>query len=355
MGLTTENAHIFTARTPGLGLEQAVSALGHFMSETGYEEAAGADDRIFILVAHAGWISVYDTETGSLDGLVRALSKSLDAIVTGIRVEDSDKYSAWLCRAGRWVDKISASVLRKKGSGKPELWAELLAPGSSEEVARAVEGGGTFAEESLRHLCRAMNLPDEAALGTPEEMSQQPPAGARVLRFRSLHRKAPQGPPHLTLVNRVATPATVGQRVPQLYVAVANDGPTAKGLRVRCGGAAIEQGLIHPVGLHVVKIVSIGGGMGGTREDFALDRDADGWFARLPETELKHRVDPRMLPPGAGVMKAAREYHRSQVGFHLTANAARAGSASLDLRIEWLDGAGAPLEVRLPITVTESA
>lgn len=355
MGLTTENAHIFTARTPGLGLEQAVSALSHFMKETGYEVAAGADDRIFTLVAHGGWISVYDTETGALDGLVRALSKSLDASVTGIRVEDSDKYSARLCRAGRWVDKISVSVLRKKGSGKPELWSEVLAPGSSEEIAHALEGGGTFAEESLRYLCRALALPGEAALGTPEEMSQQPPAGARVLRFRSLYRKAPQGPPHLTLVNRVATPATVGQRVPQLYVAVANDGPTAKGLHVRCGGAAIEQGLIHPVGLHVVKIVSIGGGMGGTREDFAIDRDADGWFARLPEMEIKNRVDPRMLPPGAGVMKAAREYHRSQVGFHLTATAARTGSASLDLRIEWLDGAGAPLEVRLPITVTEEA
>lgn len=351
MGLTTENAHIFTAGHPGLGLEQAATALRSFTKGIGYEEAEGADDRVFTLVAHEGWISVYDTETGSLDQLVKGLSKSLAASVAGIRVEDSDKYTAQLCRAGRVVDKISAGPLRKKGSGKPELWAEVLAPGSGDSIARALEGGGTFAEEPLRHLCHAINLPAHAALATPEEMSQLPPSGARVLRYRSLHRKAPQGPPLLTLVNRGSAPAAVGQRLPQTFVSLANDGPAAKGLRVRLSGEALTQGLISPFELHVVTIVALGGGLAGQSKFHPLERDSHSWFAGLPELELKTRVDPRTLPEGPGVLKAVREYHRSAITFHLVAEAARAGQADLEISFEWLDGAGAPLEVRLPITV----
>jgi hypothetical protein len=43
-----------------------------------------------------------------------------------------------------------------------------------------------------------------------EEIGQQPPPDARVLRYRAMHRKAPQGPPLLVLVNRGAAPAAVG-------------------------------------------------------------------------------------------------------------------------------------------------
>ncbi len=130
VGLTTENAHIFRAGDPALGMDDAVGAIRQFMSGFAYEESGDADDRVFTLLEHPSWLSIYDTETGLLDDLVRSLSKTLGAHVAAIRVEDSDKYSARLCRAGRWVDKISASVLRKKGSGKPDLWADVLAAGS---------------------------------------------------------------------------------------------------------------------------------------------------------------------------------------------------------------------------------
>lgn len=351
VGLTTENAHIFVTADPALGLEDAAGAIRAFMSGPGYEEAAGAADRVFTLVAHPPWISVYDTETGSLDGLVRSLSKTLSAYVAGIRVEDSDKYSARLCRAGRWVDRMSASVLRKKGAGKPELWAEVLAAGREQDALRASEGGGTFAEEPLRHLCRAIGLEESAALRLPEEMSEQPPEGALVLRYRAGHRKAPHGPPRLALVNSGSAPAAEGQPLPQLFAAVANDGPTAKGLRVRFEGEAITRGLIAPEELHVMTIIAVGGGTMGDRKTHPLGRDERGWFAELPELELKARVDPRSLPPGAGLLKALKEYNRSQVYFHLAARAARAGSAEVAFLVEWLDGAGAPLEVRLPVTV----
>jgi hypothetical protein len=351
VGLSTENAHIFTAGNPDPGLEQAAAAVRQFMSGTGFEEAGDASDRVFTLVAHPDWISVYDTETGSIDGLVRGLSKSLAASVAGIRIEDSDKYTARLCRSGRWVDKISAGVMRKKGVGKPELWAQVLAPEAAEEIARALEGGGTFAEEPLRHLCRAIRLPEDAALALPEEISQQPPPDARVLRYRALHRKAPEGPPRLVLVSTGIVPATVGERVQRLFVALSNDGPTAKGLRVRWSGDALTEGLLTPIELRVGIIVSIGGGMAGEGKLYPLERDADGWFTTLPALELKHRVDPRSLPPGPGLLKAVRDYHRSPVFFHLNANAARAGVGELTLSVEWLEGEGAPLEVRLPITI----
>lgn len=351
MGLSTENAHVFTAGSAGLGLEQVATALRSLLQGIGYEEAEGADDRVFTLVAHDGWISVYDTETGSLDRLIKGLSQSLATSVAGIRVEDSDKYTAQLCRAGRNVDKISAGVLRKKGSGKPELWADVLAPGGGESIAGALRGGGVFAEESLRHLCRAVNLPDHAALATPEEMSQLPPPGARVLRYRSLYPKALQGPPRLTLVNRGSIPAVAGQRLTQTFVSIANDGQTATGLRVRCSGDAIRQGLIAPVELHVVKIVAMGGGIAGERTTHRFESDGDGWFVSLPGLELKARVDPRTLPQGAGMMKAVREYTRSAVTFSLEAEARQAGEAELDIHFDWIDGVGEPLPVRLAITI----
>jgi hypothetical protein len=136
VGLTTENAHIFIAGNPDLGLEQAAAAIRQCMSGSGFEEAGDAADRVFTLVAHANWISIYDTETGSLDGLVRGISKSLDASVAGIRIEDSDKYTARLCHSGRWVDKISGGVMRKKGTRNPELWAQVLAPEANEMFKR---------------------------------------------------------------------------------------------------------------------------------------------------------------------------------------------------------------------------
>jgi hypothetical protein len=351
VGLTTENAHIWSAARPALGLDDAAGAIRAFMNGFEYEETPGAADRVFTLVAHPPWISVYDTETGQLDDLVRSLSKTLGAYVAGIRVEDSDKYSARLCRAGRWVDRISASVLRKKGAGKPELWAEVLAAGSEQDAARAMQGGGTFAEEPLRHLCRAMGLEASAALRVPDEMSEQPPEGALLLHYRALLHKAPQGPPLLALVNSGSAPATQGQHLQQLFVAVANDGPTAKGVRVRFAGEALTRGLIAPVELHVTTIIAVGGGIMGDRKTHPLGRDEQGWFASLTELELKSRVDPRTLPSGAGMLKALKEYHRRAVYFHLAAEAVRAGSAEVVFLIEWLDGAGAPLEVRLPVTV----
>jgi hypothetical protein len=120
---------------------------------------------------------------------------------------------------------------------------------------------------------------------------------------------------------------------------------------VRCGGDALTQGLLTPVELHVTRIVAMGGGMAGDRKTYPLDRNGDGWFTTLPALELKHRVDPRSLPPGAGVIKAVRDYHRSPVYFHLVADAARAGSAELTLSVEWIEGDGAPIEVRLPVTI----
>jgi hypothetical protein len=351
MGLSTENAHVFTAGNAGLGLEQVAAALRSLLQGIGYEEAEGADDRVFTLVAHDGWISIYDTETGSLDRLTKGLSQSLGASVAGIRVEDSDKYTAQLCRGGRSVDKISAGVLRKKGTGKPELWVDVLAPGGGESIAGALQGGSVFAEEPLRQLCRALNLPDQAALATPEEMSQQPPSGAHVLRYRSLQRKAPQGPPRLTVVNCGSAPVVVGQGLTQTFVSVANDGQTAQGLRVRCSGEALTQGLIALVELHVVTIVAMGGGIAGARTSHRFEPDGDGWLVGLPALALKARIDPRTLPQGAGMMKAVREYTRSPVTFNFEAEARRAGQAELGIHFEWIDGGGEPLAVRLPITI----
>jgi hypothetical protein len=355
VGLTTESAHLFIAGDPPRVFEATVQAIRQLMTGAGFEEAASSSDRVLTLIASPHWISLYDTETGSVDALVRSLSKALHADAIAIHIEDSDKYSARLCRAGRWVDKISGGVLRKKGTGKPELWAAVLAPGSEQDLARALEGRGTFAEEPLGHLCRALRLPPSAALQVAEEIKAAPPPGALVLRFRSLHPKAPQGPPRLTLVNRGHAPETVGQPVSQLFIAVANDGPTAKGVRISLAGEALAQGLITPVELHVVTIVPFGGGIRGDRQTYSLRRLEQGYSVELPDLELLARIDPRTLPPGAAVMKAVKEYHRRMIHFHIAAQATRAGSAELTIRVDWLDGVGVPIEVPLPVLVNPAA
>jgi hypothetical protein len=71
----------------------------------------------------------------------------------------------------------------------------------------------------------------------------------------------------------------------------------------------------------------------------------------LPHLELLARIDPRTLPPGAAVMKAVKEYHRRMIHFHIAAQATRAGSAELTIRVDWLDGVGVPIEVPLPVLV----
>ena len=355
MGLTTESAHLFCTADPSSALEATVRAIRHQMGATGFEESPGAEDRVFVLVPSVHWISIYDTETGALDALVRSLSKALSASVTALRLEDSDKYTARLCAAGSWVDKISGGVVKKKGTGKPDLWRTVLAPGSEADVARALQAQGTFAEEPLGHLCRALRLPPSAALQVAEEIKAAPPAGAMILRFRSLHPKTPPGPPRLTLVNRGHAPETVGQPVSQLFIAVANDGQTAKGVRVKVAGEALAQGLLTPVELHVVTIVAIGGGTMGNRETHSLSRDEQGYFVDLPELELQARIDPRTVPPGAGAIKAMKEFFRRAIYFYIAAQATRVGGGELTVRVEWLDGIGAPLEVPLPVLVNAPA
>lgn len=351
MGLTTESAHLFLSGDPASALAATADALRRQMEAAGCEESPGAEDRVFVLVASAHWISLYDTATGELDTLVRSLSKALATPVTLLRLEDSDKYTARLCAAGRWVDKISGGVLRKKGTGKPDLWRAVLAPGSEADVARALEGQGTFAEEPLGHLCRALRLPPSAALQVPDEIQAAPPAGATVLRFRSLYPKVPLSPPRLTLVNRGDFPQTVGQPVARLFLAVANDGQTARGLRIQLAGEALTQGLITPHDLHVVTIVSIDGGIGGHRQIHPLIPNEEGYWVDLPDLELPARIDPRTLPPGPAANQAAKQYHRRPVSFQIAALAARAGSAELTVRIEWRDGIGSPLEASLPVVV----
>jgi hypothetical protein len=351
MGLTTESAHLFLTADPPASLDATAHAIRQHLSATGFEESTSAEDRVFVLVASPHWISIYDTETGALDALVKSLSKALAAHVAALCLEDSDKYTARLCSAGAWVDKISGGVLKRKATGKPDLWRPVLAPDSEADVARALEGRGTFAEEPLGHLCRALRLPPSAALQVAEEIKATPPPGALVLRFRSLHPKVPQGPPRLTLVNRGHAPETVGQPVSQLFIAVANDGPTAKGVRISLAGEALAQSLITPVELHVVTIVPFGGGIRGDRQTHSLRRLEQGYSVDLPHLELLARIDPRTLPPGAAVMKAVKEYHRRMIHFHIAAQATRAGSAELTIRVDWLDGVGVPIEVPLPVLV----
>ncbi len=158
-------------------------------------------------------------------------------------------------------------------------------------------------------------------------MSVAPPEGSRVLRYRSTHRKSIEGPPVLALVNSGSVPALKGQMLQQLFLGVGNDGPTTTGVRVHLGGDALTHGLIVPVELHVITILQLGGGSVGDRKIHPLDRDEQGWFADLPELELKSRVDQRQLPSGAGMLKALKDYHRSAVYFQVSAQAARAGSA----------------------------
>ena len=354
MGLTTENAHLYISPDPALGLDDAAGAVRALMAGLPYEEAPGAADRVFTLAAHPPWISIYDTETGSVEALARTLSKSLAAYVVAVAVEDSSRYSARLCRAGKWVDKISASALRKGGAGKPGLWAEVLAPGGLEQ-AEAARTGGVFAEQALRRLCNALRLPSAAALATPEDMAANPPEGALVLRYRSLHAHSPAGPPRLTLVGSGAAPAEVGQPFRQLGFVVANEGSPARGLRVRIGGEAIARGLIQPLELRVAATVSVGGGQMTQCDSHPLTRDAEGYYADLPQLELKTRVDPRSLPPGAAMLRALREYGQRAFHFHLAARALAEGSGGCVFRLEWLDGSGPPLEAALPVTVTAPA
>ena len=101
---------------------------------------------------------------------------------------------------------------------------------------------------------------------------------------------------------------------------------------------ALDQGLLLPSELRIIRIVALAGGSAGTQETHPLTRDANGWFADLPDVEIKHRVDPRTLPEGPAMLKAAREYHRCPLFLHIAAGAIRPGQAELAVRLD-CDGA----------------
>jgi hypothetical protein len=361
VGLTTESLHLFTAGNSAHSLDSLAAALRPLLAAAGYQESPGATDRVLVLVPSPPWLSLYDTDPGALPPLALALSRSLSADLALLGINDSSAYSARLCRSGKWVDTLRGGALNRRPAGQPELWAAVLPTANPAELTQALRSPSPFAEQPLRQLCLALGLPASAALLLPEELSDQPPAGAVVLRFRAAQPAAAPAAPLLTLLQAPAPPpAAVGQLVSQLVATVANDGPTAQGLRVTLRGAALTQGLIEPRELHVVSIVALGGGLMGNRQTFPLTPDAPGqeghrWTALLPDLQLQHRVDPRTLPAGAGANKAAKDYHRRPVHFHLSALALAPGAATLSLRLEWLNGPGAPLEVHLPFTITAPA
>lgn len=352
MGLTTASLHLYARQ---MNLDSAAAALRSLLSASGdWIEDPTSLDRVLVLLPpdSTPWLSLYDTGLPTADSLAQPLSRSLHAPVVAISVEDSDRCSATLYNSGKRIDRLAASVLRRRGSGHPEKWIPLLPHVSVPQLAEAMQGGGTFAEDALRRAAEALHLPSARVLATPEDAAARPPASALVLAFRSAHpATAPAGLPRLILGTVQALPTAAGQPFHILLVQVANRGPQTRGVRVRLGGAALEQGLLAPEAITYIRNQHLSGGTsGGMTEDFPLVREGSTYTAVLSDALLPCQEDPLSLR-GATRRRMA-EWMQKSVHFALRAYALKPGEAPLLFQIESLEAPSVTLDVSLPIQVT---
>ncbi|GIU78494.1 MAG: hypothetical protein KatS3mg005_1732 [Bryobacteraceae bacterium] len=355
MGLTTANLHI---NAPGLPAESAAASLRRIVCDGGgWIEDAASEERVIAVLAGepCPWLSVYDTGLAEPDSAAAELSRALSRPVVAAVVEDSDRYSITLFVSGKRVDRISAGVLRRKGSGHPEKWVAALPHVSAQELAGGMEGGGTFAEEALRRAAAALALPYERAVAVAEEAVRAPSASVRLCFRRAAAVSEPAGPPALVCGSVQALPGIAGQSFPRLIVPVANRGPETRGVRIRVSGRALDQKLIAPEAVHAFRIVRNPDGLpGGPQWDAPLASVQQGFEAEMPDVALPHQPDPLTLGRRLRTRKAMDDFLSLFVHFTILGQALQAGEAPLNIRIECLNAAAEPLEFGLPVRILPS-
>jgi hypothetical protein len=352
MGLTTASLHIYA---PGLPAESAAASLRKMACDGGgWIEDAASEERVIAVLAGepCPWLSVYDTGLAEADSAAAGLSRALDRPVVAVTVEDSDRYSISLFVSGKLADRISAGVLRRRGSGHPEKWVSALPHVSAQELAGGMEGGGTFAEESLRRAAAALALPYERAVAVAEEAVRTPSASVRLFFRRAAGVSEPAGPPALVCGSVQALPGIAGQAIPRLIVPVANRGPETRGVRIRLSGPALDQKLIAPEAVHAFRIVRNPDGLpGGPGWNSPLACMAQGFEAEMPDVALPHQPDPLTLGSQLRTRKAMDDFLSLFVHFTILGQALQAGEAPLNMRIECLGASAGPLEVQLPVRI----
>lgn len=351
MGLTTASLHVYA---PAMAAESAAGRLRAMVCGSGgWVEDAAAEDRVIAVLASEScpWLSIYDTGLLEPDSSAAKLSRALDRPVVAVVVEDSDRYSITLFVSGKRVDRITAAVSRRRGSGHPDKWVSVLPHVSARDLAGGMEGGGTFAEEALRRAAAALGLPFARTAAVAEEAVRAPSA-ARLCFRRAATVHEPAGAPVLVCGSIQALPAAAGRPLNCLIVPVANRGAETRGVRVRLSGPALEQGLIAPEAIHAFRIVrNPDGTAGGPASNSPLVEGAHGFLAEMPDVELPYQPDPRTLGNQLRARKTMDDFLSRTVHLSIQGRAVQPGEAPLHIRIECLKAACDPLTVELPVRI----
>lgn len=224
MGASLTNVQVYVGRfSPGKAQSTVVAAVCQLL-QGGTWAGVGRQPREreqLVVVGPAGrepWISVYDEtpawEAGRLARLAAGLSAMLGITAVGVRVCDGDLLELRRYHRGALFDTYCneaegrAATARPGGWGRPERWADLLAPVGALNKLRAVWAEGPlFAEQTLFRTAQLLGMDAErAGLGLDDLDVERPGSdellsGALILRL----------PPPLQLPYQAAT-ATLAAR-----------------------------------------------------------------------------------------------------------------------------------------------
>lgn len=254
MGLTAESAHIHVGEGfPGAVRNRTMESVREQLRRQGFVEVENQQesDRTVTLGPAEGqrWISVLDTQIGSLEELARSVSQDLGATAVSAMVFDSDDVFLSLMRNGKQVDRFERSEGRTRRAD-PERW-----PGDAAAFREALKDRPVFAEEQLARLAEALGIEAQRCLTPGGEAEGE---GFIHLYFR--HRssankpKDASGSPVFRSSGAIYPPFElgVGEKLWQAMTGyVTNMGGPGTGVRITVGGTAVEDELIRVDAVHV--------------------------------------------------------------------------------------------------------
>lgn len=258
MGLTAESVHIQVGEGfPGAIRNRAVESVREHLRHEGFVEVddEAASDRVVTLGPVEGyrWISVLDSQPGSLEKLARAVSKDLAATAVGTMVFDSDDIFVVLMKNGKRVDRYERAEGRTRRAD-PERWP---CEGKTEAFREALEARPLFAEEQLARLAEALGIDSTICLTPASEVNGE---GFIHLYFRHSSTagqpRAASGPPEFRSPGAAYAPFElgVGEKLWQSMTGyVTNKGGAGTGVRVTVGGTALGDELIRVDAIHVLQ------------------------------------------------------------------------------------------------------